>query len=295
MVYLLRYRGLAYSFRPVVATGGNSVSTVTIDGIPYRVHVFSNPSVVQNFVVTDPGSESEIDYLIIAGGGGGSGGDNENRAGGGGGGAGGLITTIGSNPFKISAIQYPVFVGPGGSGSNRKAANGQNSYLGDIIAIGGGAGGNAAEDSSFAGNSGNNGGSGGGGARNGTFGTGISGQGHSGSLSKPSTQSVIAGQGGGGGGAGGPGLQNPSINATIPGPGLTLNMIGKDLVYATGGTGGTSGSGGLTGPQGIDGRGGGGGGAVSKGSAGTAPTYSGTRGGSGIVIIRYPLAVVPNL
>lgn len=290
MVYLLRYRGLAYSFRPVVATGGN-ISTVNIGGIPYRVHTFPRTGSVANFVVTDPGSENEVDYLVIAGGGGGSGGDNENRAGGGGGGAGGLLTTLSSEPFKISDTSYPVFVGAGGSGSNRKAQNGQNSYFGNIVTTGGGAGGNAAEDSSFAGNSGNNGGSGGGAARTGAAGLGIPGQGNNGSRSNPATQNVIRGQGGGGGGAGGPGVIVGS-NQTLPGPGLSLNVLGSAITYAPGGVGGTNS---VTGPQGVDGLGGGGGGALSAGGGRTAPTRSGTRGGHGIVIIRYPLAVVPNL
>jgi hypothetical protein len=290
MVAQLRYRGLAYSFRPVTATGG-TVSTVTIEGIPYRVHTFPRTGSVQNFVITDPGSEGEIDYLVIAGGGGGSGGDNEPRQGGGGGGAGGLLTTFNSTPFKISDTTYPIFVGAGGSGSNRKAQNGQNTTAFGLTAIGGGAGGNAAEDNSFAGNSGNSGGSGGGAARSGAAGVGTPGQGHNGSLASPSSGSLVRGQGGGGGGAGGPGVVTGS-QTTAPGPGRTLNVIGTNISYAVGGTGGTNSA---TGPQGIDGRGNGGGGALSAGGGKTDPTFSGTRGGHGIVIIRYPLAVVPNL
>ena len=39
----------------------------------------------------------------------------------------------------------------------------------------------------------------------------------------------------------------------------------------------------------MDGTGGGGGGAQASGGARTAPTYNGTRGGHGIVIVRYPI------
>jgi hypothetical protein len=72
-----------------------------------------------------------------------------------------------------------------------------------------------------------------------------------------------------------------------------LNFAGNNVGYAPGGVGGLAGNrnrnSGITGPAGVDGTGGGGGGAQASGGARTAPTYSGTRGGNGIVIVRYPI------
>jgi hypothetical protein len=303
MVAQLRFRGYK-PFKPVSATGG-TIGFVNFGGVTYQTHTFL--SIGQStFTIIDPGTEGEVEYLVVGGGGCGGGGDNENRPGGGGGGAGGLVTSLDRGPLKISAGNYQVVVGRGAPGPSRKGVNGDNSSLGSIVAFGGGAGGNNAEDTSVAGNSGNAGGSGGGGTRQRPPGNGVSGQGHTGTVnpyvyknityigsanpvlirSDGITTRTGSGQGGGGGGAGGPAIVSGTA-ATIAGPGRSIAFASNTpTVYASGGVGGTNGA---SGPAGVNGTGGGGGGARASGSGGTSPTRPGLAGGSGVVIIRYPL------
>jgi hypothetical protein len=285
MVAQLRFRGYK-PFKPITATGG-TIGTASIGGITYRTHTFALGS--STFSVTDKGTEGVIEYLIVGGGGAGGSGDNEARPGGGGGGAGGLI-------FEQSSINignFNVFVGSGGAATNRKGNNGANSSFLGKTAFGGGAGGNNAESGgNIPDQTGNVGGSGGGGTRQGLGGNGTSGQGNQGREANPYGDRVVFGQGGGGGGAGGPATIQPN-SRTAPGPGIFLNFVGNNVGYAPGGVGGLAGNrnrnSGITGPAGVDGTGGGGGGAQASGGAGTAPTYNGTRGGNGIVIVRYPI------
>jgi len=284
MVYLLRYRGLADAFRPIVATGG-TITTPTIDGIPYRVHTFSTVGNF-DFAVSDPGSEASVEYLVVAGGGGGGGGDNETRPGGGGGGAGGLLT--GLEEISRSPGSYVVRVGRGGDGSIARGVQGGPSVFNNINTTGGGGGGSAGDTS---GQSGGNGGSGGGGGRGGP-GFGVAGpprQGHNGSgpnpVPPPPPNDKIFGWGGSGGGAGGPA---PGGGGVV-GPGLSLVFASPtSFTYAIGGQGGLSNANGITSP----GFGNGGGGSRSLNPSFYTPGFRGT---DGIVIIRYPLVGIPKV
>ena len=256
-----------------------------------------------------PGS---IEYLIIAGGGAG-GSDN-----GGGGGAGGILQGVG---HLIKAGRYVVTVGAGGNGAlNSNGGNGTNSVFSSLTAIGGGGGaGVGVSPFAFYGMSG---GSGGGGTNQQTpgvqyAGSGTPGQGNNGGEGFSSAPSYISGGGGGTGSAGGYGY---NANGGI---GIFSTLSGSNTAYGGGGGGGTEGGAG----QGFAGAGyasygspkstvspfgiaegtpfgggdgntpatqtvafagvpntGGGGGGV-----GAQPSFTGANGGSGIVILRYPM------
>jgi hypothetical protein len=212
-----------------------------------------------------------IQYLIVGGGGPG-GFDNA-----GGGGAGGLI----SGSTTLINGTYEIIVGDGGHSSGTGSLSGSNSDFLGQTAIGGGAGGTNLN--------GTIGGSGGGGgyfsvARPGGLGT--LGQGNAGATGSAADQ-----RGGGGGGAtavgttsvGGAGAQWLDGNYYAGGGGGGVNS-GRPI--STGGIGG-GGNGGIKfvtdGQSGSLNTGGGGGGDA-----------NGSRGGSGIVIVRYesPAAIM---
>ena len=317
-------------FRPVIASGGVE-STITVNGIQYRVHAFTTVG-SSSIIIHDPGSDGYVEYLVVAGGGGGG------MDMGGGGGGGGVLTGI--YPVRTSeVISLSVgnggFGGPQGGGGYRtdgtgpqpndhgfsvSATNGGNSTLGVLTAVGGGYGGSSYY--AYGPNLGN--------ANSGGSGGGHSGY-SDGNVKAPvagtAGQGSRGGQGGGqyysggGGGAGGPGAD--STNQPNGGPGKFSSILGVDL-YWGGGGGGAAYSAGNGGNGGI---GGGGGGAVgsNSGGAGYNNGYSGygggnnaqtnTRGGdagsntgggggggshynrtnkggdggSGIVVVRYPL------
>jgi hypothetical protein len=298
MVAQLRYRGLAYAFRPIVATGG-TISTINVGGIQYRVHTFSNTGSF-TFNVTDPGSEAELEYLVVAGGGGGGAADNEQEAGAGGG-AGGLregvfqLLGTGALPVSVGAA------GAGGTGGNRvdprPGRKGANSSFSSIVAAGGGGGlpPRGGDENRIC-----DGGSGGGAtSRSGP--AGIEGvgnlpptvppQGNNGARGSGGSyggQSTVAG---GGGGANGPGSSN-----STGGPGRPLSITGSLITYSKGGNGGVQRSYGAQHSP-LE-RGSGGAGAGAAGEAPRTPSQfhpPGVAGIPGIVIVRYPLAVVPNL
>lgn len=271
----------------IQATGGTE-SIITVAGQKYKLHVFNSTAALN---VTNAGSEDQyLEYLIVAGGGGGGG-----R--GGGGGAGGVIP----GQLRPTITNYAINVGNGGLGTiqgQRSATNGENSSAFDLVATGGGAGGN------YRNGPGAIGGSGGGcGAADGDIdnsgaagGAGVKKQGNRGGSNTDGAYS-----GGGGGGAGAPG-GNPTragTNSTAGagGIGITSDITGESKYYAGGGGG--SGIAGST--RGAGGRGGGGDGGASSGGAGTPNTGGGGGaggssqgvwspggpGGSGIVIVRY--------
>ena len=232
------------------------------------------------------GNASTIDYLAVAGGGYGG------IYAGSGGGAGGLLT----GTIPVNGI-INVTVGTGGTS---EGANGGNSTLDDLNAIGGGAGARGGGDG--AGDPPKIGGSGAGGSsKTGrTIGAaGIAGQGYKGGDSPG--QSGVYGSGGGGG-AGGLGINAISTTGGNGGPGLQSAITGEALWYAGGGGGGqysgvASGIGGSgvggngatvagTSTKGMDGRGGGGG-----GSGGAGDTER--DGGSGVIIISYVTPFAP--
>jgi len=270
-------------FRPIVATGG-SVTNITVSGVPFRVHSFTNVGTT-NFSVSSGGVGAPLEYLIIAGGGGAS------AWVGGGGGAGGYR----SGSVSVSPNTYPMVVGQRGSrGVNTTlATNGGNSSGFGITSTGGGRGGG------YNGSAYTNGASGGsgGGASTGALGaSGIAGQGNS------SPNAIVgnrfAGTGGGGAGSAG-GVNNGGIGGN-GGAGLSSSITGTSIARGGGGgaagffgAGGTATAGGAPGGSlngdnpGVSGNsatpntGGGGGGGTANN-----PPYGGF-GGTGVVIVRY--------
>ena len=251
----------------------------------------------KNFVNVSQGFT--VDYLIVAGGGGG--GPNH----GGGGGAGGYKTTTNysgsETPLAVSlGTSYDVTVGPGGAGATASNSGtlGSNSVFDSITSTGGGGGGpnNGA---------GTAGGSGGGGSRGGGGGAASpAGQGNAGAAG--------AGTGGGGGGGASTAGSNGS-SSTVGGNGgngIANTISGTSTTYAgggggngytsSGGSGGTGGGGNggqyggageSVGTNGTLNTGGGGGGNYSDTSA---FQLQGMRGGSGVVILRYPTSGVSS-
>jgi hypothetical protein len=247
----------------------------------YTVNTLLQPA--QNYNATAPRlgkptitvTNPVFELLVVAGGGGGGNGID------GGGGAGGLLY---SSNFLPTLGLSQVVVGNSGSTNT----NGQNSLFGSIIATGGGRGGGG-------GGIAGNGGSGGGGNRQyPTPGTGTSGQGN---IGGEGNASVFAGGGGGGAGTAG-NAWNIAFGAGGSGSYITsfAAIGGAPAGWFAGGGGGEN-------NQGINdntgGIGGGGRGAnvniglsATSGSPNTGGGGGGgrsgdTRGGSGIVAIRY--------
>jgi hypothetical protein len=233
------------------ATGG----TVTDVG-GYRIHTFTSSG---TFTALSSGT---VEYLIVAGGGGGA----TDLDVGGGGGAGGLIT----GSLTITPQSFSIVVGAGGTGGTSSytpgtggggnGSKGGNSSAFGLTAIGGGYGGTRYQP-------GGSGGSGGGGGDGGAAGgAGTSGQGYAGGTA-PDMNANSGWDEGGGGGAGG------AASSYNPGPGVTNSISGTAVTYAAGGRGqGTTTAAANTGNGG-------------RGANNTADST----GGSGIVIIRYPL------
>jgi hypothetical protein len=291
------------SWRPLAATGGTITNYTAngsdgVNGIQYRVHSYTAIG-NSSFSVSDAGSDSLVDYLIVGGGGeGGNGTIPTSWENGGGGGAGGVRQ---GNGLLISASVYPVLIGAGGStGSGGTttpgvgSANGNPSSAFGLTADGGGRGGMRDHNRG-------DGGSGGGGPAVGTIssgGLGNSGQGYNGGDGSPLTGGN--GGGGGGGGAAAAGGNGNSSTGGNGGNGILVPWaatvgLGSNGYFAGGGgaSGAVAGTGGLggggdgsnsgNGAPAVANTGGGGGGARS------GVNTSGGSGGSGIVIIRYPL------
>lgn len=169
-----------------------------------------------------------------------------------GGGAGGMVAhNLGGTKLLLTAGNHTVTVGAGGAG-----------------------GGNAGGTSSFAGITA----FGGAGTRSGNGGSHLGSGGFVGG-----TADIY---GGGGAGAGGDGFAGTDEFKGMGGPGLLLNPDGNPRVFGIGGSGNSGGMGFQdSDPDDKNGRGHGTPGRRVTGSSTTYP------GGSGIVIIRYPLAV----
>lgn len=261
-------------------------------------------------VVRYPAEDYNIELLIVAAGGAGGSSDNTNGSAGGGGGAGGILYY--SKTPVVAGKNYLVGIGTGGRSvtGDYHGYNGNNSYFGDKVAIGGGGGGKGYKSGGaiLFNNDGRIGGSGGGGGSNaGTpasgyclGGKGLSGQGNNGGGGSDGSGADGAGGGGGAGAVGGAGVGGSSTaKGGAGGAGKAYTISGSSVTYAGGGGGG-----GGAGGAGAGGAGGGaaGGGSDAAGSNATANTGgggggSGCRGsshneasgagGSGIVIIAY--------
>jgi hypothetical protein len=272
------------------ATGGDVITT---DGT-YWYHAFKNTGVF------DVKQALTADYLIVAGGGAGGGQI------GGGGGAGGLRYF--ANQSFTSGTTYIAAVGGGGAGINgvqTESGNGINSsFAGNSATGGGGGGGNGG---TFAG--GKNGGSSGGA---GEFSASFSGnaggytpvEGYSGGNAFQSPNYGSGGGGGAGGngsngtgsagGNGGIGVNTYSAIASATGTGVSGYYAGGgggSIIDSTQGSGGAGGGGrggtfnDIVQPQsGTQNTGGGGGGQASN-----SASFPSGSGGSGIIIVRYPV------
>jgi hypothetical protein len=284
----------AVGTEPVIApkaTGGNLIEN---DGT-YWIHTFNSTGTFT------PLQGLSCDYLVVAGGGGGGGQQ------GGGGGAGGFRTSAGTSGGGASAesalscqvgIGYTVTVGAGGAGGSdggSRGTNGVDSIFSTVTSIGGGGGGGNLTATS----AGASGGSGGGG-RGGTGtsylgGSGTANQGYAGG------DNYVGGKygSGAGGGAGSVGQNGSSTVSGNGGNGVATTITGTSQTLAGGGGGGYTAD---AAPRGTGTNGGGNGGNQdTAGSAGTANTggggggagfdnRAGGAGGSGIVVIRYPIA-----
>jgi hypothetical protein len=284
------------------ATGGDIVAN---DGT-YWYHAFLSSGLFT------PGKTLTCDALVVAGGG---------SAGpyvGGGGGAGGLLQFTSQNITATNVAVVTVGAGGGTWQYPMTGRNGNNSQFGSLTAaVGGGYGssGGGHDAASGIGNGGSGGGGGAGGQTSG--GTGTAGQGNAGGNSAGPSGNYGSGGGGGAGaagsnggsvgGAGGVGLTSTLINAM--GAATKTGQLSGGNYYFAGGGGGAVGN---TSSPGAGGLGGGGtgqqvnnaGAQVTGGTNGTANTGGGAgggnaatnnsltanTGGSGIVIIRYPMA-----
>jgi hypothetical protein len=281
------------------ASGGNIITDGT-----YWYHTFLSTGA---FV---PQINLSCDIMVVAGGGGG--GANA----GGGGGAGGLV---GFTSQGLSATSYTCTIGAGGTGASNNSGtigtNGADSQFGSLTLVkGGGAGGNSADSSPYVQAAGANGGSGGGGAGRAGLragGTATSGQGNNGGSGNSDEATYRSCGGGGGAGAAG---QSGANSNTSPAGGFggvgsssysswgsatgTGENVSGTYYYAGGGGGGNAaglGAGGFGGgtaakqtvtPTNAANNTGGCGGALSQFLA----SSQGENGGSGIIIIRYPVA-----
>ena len=244
-----------------------------------------------------------VDYLIVAGGGGGArSAFTTGGAYGGGGGAGEYLYKT-AQTLTVGGSGYSVIVGDGGNAgtSGVSAANGGNSVFIDTT-LGGGYGGTS-NNSTYS-----PGGSGGSGGGSGINGASVYAGGSStatspglGNAGGASTSTVSTSGAGGGGGAGTAGSNGTSSTGGNGGTGVQNSIISTATFYAGGGGGGSfnnnnvgsggSGVGGnanarAAGSPGTSNTGSGGGGGSYSGSAHT----NGAAGGSGIVILRFPIS-----
>ena len=276
-------------YAPILASGGDILEDIVVEGIRYRIHIFEsdNDFEVQNLGTTD----GTVEYLLIGGGG------SSGYGIGGGGGAGGYR----SGTVQLSSTAYPVVVGQGGTVSNvathPAGQDGGDSTFATITANGGGSGGDfISGNEAYVGNSGASGG--GGSSVQGAVRVGgapIIGQGTNGGAGLAFTDNGYSSGGGGGATVGGSSATRSQ--AGNGGAGRSFDITGEEVIYCGGGAGGFnrlggaslspgnggSGGGGDTDLPGIDGTGGGGGG---------GNLTQGNDGGDGIVIIRYPLNLI---
>ena len=278
--------GGSYSWSCVGTNGGTNASCATV-AAAYQVVSFTT---VGTSSWTVPAGVTSVELLVVGGGGGGGG----PHAYAGGGGGGGVVYCVSKDVS--GTISVTAGAGGVGGGPSSTTTNGDSSSFGDIVAIGGGAGGPYSH-------SGYSGGSGGGaGGDYGPFAVGVATQtSPSGCIGYGNNGGNTLGGsnwgGGGGGGAGGVGgdLQSTRGQAGNGGAGIFISMTGG--TYGAGGGAGSETNPPGSGGSGIGGVGGyasatAGSGVANTGSGGggcsrTAGTLTGGSGGSGIVIVRY--------
>ena len=276
------------------ATGGDTTVDVQIGNTLYRVHTYTTVG-AGSFVVTSAG---EIEYLLV--GGGGAGGSSPDvctgAVGGAGGGGGGSVRT---GKTYLEAGTFQVVVGAGGVRSYPAGVggNGESSSLAGLPqALGGGGGGSSATGENVNGSSL---GTGGGGGETGIGAPGILG----GAGGNGSDSANLAGGGGGGASNDGGWAWASSDVGGAGGDGFLWEGTGSPEYYGGGGGGavnrsvnpGVGGAGGggkgatwdpdIPAEDGQPGKGGGGGGGTDCSEA----VQQGGNGGSGVVIIRYPI------
>lgn len=285
------------------ALGTSTGGSITTSGI-YRIHTFQYAQSGAAFV---PSAAGTVEYLVV---GGGAGGAQQHS---GGGGAGGMRTgTLSVN----SGQSYTITVGNGGafqpnigscSQHTTPAGNGGVSTFSSITSYGGGYPGCYNTFEAYGGPNGS-----GGGGKNislpqGAGGPGTAGQGYAGGSS---TYNHVGGGGGGAGEVGTDGNYIATVNTSYRsgGNGLQSSISGTATYYAGGGGGGThnvsasmtgglgggaiGGAGPSAGQRGVgaatDGLGGGGGG-NGECQPNSSQNFAPTRGGHGVVVVRYVL------
>jgi formylglycine-generating enzyme required for sulfatase activity len=306
------------AFRPMTARGGRMSQVTRIHRpdsslVVYQLHTFDS-SGVDSFVVEELGSEGRVEYWIVGGGGAGAswGGDGD-RAGGGGG--GGQVLSSGDwGRLLLSHRSYGITVGRGGVDTCHLGdpvgwtGSGEPSEAFGLQAAGGGRGG------VFGGFAGGSGGGGGGlmqpsilhsGGESRYSGLGGHNGGNGGIMATNGVPVAWLGLAGGGGGAMERGQNGGSVlGGGDGGAGVWSDFGELPRWYGWGGGGasllgsggadgrGIAGSGGdslhRAGRDAPPGSGGGGGGAFTSACGATAG-----RGGSGVVMIRYPIQSVP--
>jgi hypothetical protein len=258
------------------ATGGQ----ITSDD-KYWYHTFKSVG-SSNFI---PNQDLSVEVLCV--GGGGSGGVGF----GAGGGGGGVI--LGTTPVLKSGVSYSATVGGGGAAqtlSNQLGNNGGASSFGSFVSAAGGGGGGATVG---VGRTAASGGGGGGGGNTAVypFGSGIYGQGFNGA-----TAISTSGAGGGGaggtpanptttqGGAGGNGTAAFTSFGIATGTGVLVASAGFLYSYYSAGAPGNGtggiGNAGVGGFVGVD---------IPANTGASSAGDQQRAGGSGVVIIRYPL------
>jgi hypothetical protein len=288
-----------YAVTPVIAPFATGGDVIQSDGT-YWYHAFLASGTFT------PLKALSCDVLVVAGGG--SGGSNANsNTGGGGGGAGGVLAFTGQS--LASGTGYTATVGGGGaaSGTNTIGTVGSDSQFSSLTLVkGGGYGGSPSSGAGIGGVGGSGGGAGTNFGSSAAGGSATSGQGFAGGVSYTNN---YAGGGGGSGAVGGAGIVSASgaggAGLNTWSTWLSPTGLGVSGFIAGGGGGGAGGA--ITGFFGTAGSGGGGRGATggTASDAGTANTggggggngYSSTyggafasgAGGSGLVIIRYPM------
>jgi hypothetical protein len=295
----------------------NNFSISNGNGVAYNTSTpfTSVVPAVMSIGSTPSAAPPTIEYLVVAGGGGGTGVASGNAVPGGGGGAGGVVYQA---AFPVSSgFLYTITVGGGGAAVSVGAACNAVGTVGNdssinslVVAKGGGGSGYYT--------TGGTGGSGGGGGYNGSAGggsnqssAGVIPSGAIGYGNAGGAGGGIGSGGGGGGGASSAGSASPqaggvggvgtatTIISTSTAQSLNVGQVSGAFVYfAGGGAGGGAYNATTTitaGPLGGGGAGGntttaaGSGINYTGGGGGSAPnTIAGGKGGSGVIIIRYP-------